>query len=190
MQAREQVVLSDAPPMDDVATSEVELAVRAHARMVYQIAYSVLRNPHDAEDATQETFLRFLRQKERLSTVRDVKAYLARAAWRVAGDLKRNAAEVSYDDAAAGISQARACGASAEEIAAGAEMSRLLERMIASLPRDLRETLTLSTVEELSSPEISEILGIPQNSVRTRLLRARQILREKLATALRGPHGR
>jgi RNA polymerase sigma-70 factor, ECF subfamily len=185
MQAREQVVLSDAPPMADVATSEVELAVRAHARMVYQIAYAVLRNPHDAEDAAQETFLRFLRQKDRLATVRDVKAYLARAAWRVAGDRRRNAAEVSFDDAAACVIEAQDRGASAEEIAAGAEMSRLLERLMAGLPRDLRETLTLSTVEELSSPEIAEILGIPQNSVRTRLMRARQILKEKLAKVLK-----
>lgn len=184
MQVREQVVLSEAPGVADAATTEVELAVRAHARMVYRIAYAVLRNPQDAEDAAQETFLRFVRQKGRLATVRDVQAYLARAAWRVATDRRRR--ENLPEAAAVAILEARARGASAEEIAVGAEMRRLLERLIATLPRDLRETLVLSTVEELSSPEIAGILGIPQNSVRTRLARARQMLREKLSVLLRG----
>ena len=48
------------------------------------------------------------------------------------------------------------------------------------LPKDLRETLALSTVEEMSSVEIAATLGIPESSVRGRLLRARQLLREKV----------
>jgi len=50
--------------------------------------------------------------------------------------------------------------------------------------------MTLSTVEELTSVEISEVLGIPEGSVRTRLFRAREILREKLSNLLERKRGR
>jgi RNA polymerase sigma-70 factor (ECF subfamily) len=69
-------------------------------------------------------------------------------------------------------------------------MMSLLERLVSSLPRDLREALILSATEELTSAEISQVLGIPEGSVRTRLLRARQILREKLAALLEHKHAR
>src|SRR5512135_3035888 len=60
--------------------------VREHSRLVYRIAYAVLRRHHDAEDATQETFLRVLRYSATLAAVEDPKTWLARIAWRVAVD--------------------------------------------------------------------------------------------------------
>jgi len=53
--------------------------------------------------------------------------------------------------------------------------------MIDALPEELRLPLVLSTAEELNSREIGAILRIPEGTVRTRLQRARQILRRKLA---------
>ena len=69
-------------------------------------------------------------------------------------------------------------------------MMSLLERLVNSLPRDLREALVLSTTEELTSAEISQVLGIPEGSVRNRLLRGRKILRQKLAALLEHKHAR
>lgn len=192
MSVPEQAILSDAPPIADAIDTEVEEAVREHSRSVYRIAYSVLRNPHDAEDATQETFLRFLRHRKRArwDKVYDLRAWLARTAWRVAIDRTRRVREVALDEAAEAVFGLRASGASADEIAANHQMTALLEKLIDALPRDLRDTLALSLVRELSSPEIAEVLGIPEGSVRTRLLRARQILKEKLSAVLGGKHGR
>lgn len=191
MTVAEQAVLSEAPLIAEAVEAEVEQAVREHSRLVYKIAYSVLRNHHDAEDATQETFIRFLRFSKRWATLRDRRAWLARTAWRAALDRRRSAAdEVPLDDAASAVAEMRAAGAPADEIAACRQMTALLDKLIAGLPRDLRETLALSTVEELSSPEIAGVLGIPEGSVRTRLLRARQILKEKLGAVLKGKRGR
>ena len=53
--------------------------------------------------------------------------------------------------------------------------------MIAALPADLRDPLVLSTMGELSANEIAAVLCIPEASVRTRLFRARQMLKDKLA---------
>lgn len=64
----------------------LEAAVREHARLVYRVAYSVLRNHHDAEDATQETFVRVLRYRRKLSEVQSQRNWLARIAWRVAAE--------------------------------------------------------------------------------------------------------
>lgn len=191
MSVPEQAILSEAPPIVDTMDAAVEEAVREYSRAVYKIAFSVLRNHHDAEDATQEAFVRLLRygKRNRLASVRDLRAWLARVAWRVALDRRRGASEVSLDEAAEAVSGLRAAGAGADAIAASEQMKLLLARLIDGLPRDLRDTLTLSLAEELSSPEIAAVLGIPEGSVRERLWRARRILREKLSALLERKHG-
>ena len=78
-------------------TDELEALVRDYARLVYRIAFSVLRNAEDAEDAVQEVFARVLRSRHKLPEVLDRKAYLARIAWRVAVDSRRTRPEVSID---------------------------------------------------------------------------------------------
>ena len=185
-----QVILSESVSTTDASRDEFEATVREQARLVYKIAYSVLRNHHDAEDVAQETFLRFLRQRKRWAEIRDRRAWLAAVAWRVALDRKRLPAEVRLEETAEVVSKLRADGAAVDEIAASRQMMSLLERLVSSLPLDLREALILSATEELTSVEISEVLGIPEGSVRTRLLRAREILREKLAALLEHKHAR
>jgi RNA polymerase sigma-70 factor (ECF subfamily) len=185
-----QVILSESVSTTDASGDELEATVREQARLVYKIAYSVLRNHHDAEDVAQETFLRFLRHRKRWAEIRDRRAWLATVAWRVALDRKRMPAEVRLEGAAEVVSKLRAAGAPVDDIAASRQMMSLLERLVRSLPRDLREALILSVTEELTSAEISQVLGIPEGSVRTRLLRAREILREKLAALLERKHAR
>jgi len=188
-------VLSETFPITAASTDEMESVVRQHSRFVYAIAYSVLRNHHDAEDAAQETFVRFWRHRRRWRLIRNPRAWLARTAWRVALDArkKRHAQDdssVSLSESVEAISQLRAAGMPADEIAARGEMTALLDRLIDSLPEELRNPLALSLVEELTSPEIAAILGIPEGSVRQRLWQARQVLKEKLSVLLEGKHGR
>lgn len=167
----------------------LELAVREHARLVYRVAYSVLRNHHDAEDATQETFLRALRYRRKLEGVREAKTWLARIAWRVAVERAKKRPEISLsdDEISAAAAQLRSQMKSAEEFALGNEMAGLLSAMIASLPESLRDALRLSTIDELTPAEVADVLGTSEASVRSRLFRARQILKEKL-TALEGKY--
>jgi RNA polymerase sigma-70 factor (ECF subfamily) len=163
----------------------MEEAVREHSRAVYRIAYSVLRNQHDAEDATQETFVRLLRygKRKQLASVRDLRAWLASVVWHVALDRRRRVSEISLDEVAEAVSGLRAAGASADVIAESEQMKWLPARLIDGLPRHLRDTLTLSLVDELSSPEMAAVLGIPEGPVRERLWRARRLLRgEALGT--------
>src|SRR5947209_3613016 len=143
------VTFSPAMAMAFDAEDEVERAVQAHAQLVFRIAWSVLRNHADAEDATQEVFVRLVRHRHRLAEVDDLKAWIARIAWRVAVDRKRAlpapgseieiAGDSSEHEPGAAVRQLADAGADAEQIAAGREMLALVAQLIAGLPRELRE---------------------------------------------------
>jgi RNA polymerase sigma-70 factor (ECF subfamily) len=169
------------------AEDRVESLVREHAAFVFRVAYSVLRDHYDAEDAAQETFLRVLRHRSELAGIREPRAWLARIAFRIAlNKCKSRRSDSEYP--AEALAELAADGMPVEEIVHRGEMKRLLEKLIAALPADLRDVLRLSTIEELTSAEIGTVLEIPDNSVRTRLHRARQLLREKLESVLGTSH--
>jgi RNA polymerase sigma-70 factor (ECF subfamily) len=173
----------DAERRDKVLAALVEQAVREHSRLVYRIAYAVLRSHHDAEDATQETFLRVLRYRAKLDAVEDPKTWLARIAWRVAVDRARKGGktcEIAFEDQALSVLEAASSEPHAVEIIQGERTEIVLEKLIAALPAKLREPLVLSTVEEMSPREVAATLGISEAAVRSRVFRARQILKQKL----------
>ena len=162
------------PLTSSLDPADFELLVRQHARLLFKVAYGVVRNSHDAEDVVQETFLRAHRAG--LREVQDTKSWLATVAFRVAIDRKRApAAEdlAEFDPASH--------EPSAERLAIRRQQVERLQRLMAALPDELRHPLLLSAIEELNSRQIGEMLGLTESSVRGRIMRARQILREKLA---------
>jgi RNA polymerase sigma-70 factor (ECF subfamily) len=174
---------------DERIDQMLEQFVREHSRLVYRIAYAVLRRHQDAEDATQETFLRVLRYSSKLDAVEDPKTWLARIAWRVAVDRTRNREhmrEVTLDDPERPVPEVVSADIPADANLHGARLEGALEKLVAALPRKLREPLILSTVEEMSPREVGAALGINEAAVRSRVFRARQILREKLAAQMGG----
>lgn len=170
----------------------VETLVAQHSLMAFRIAYSILRNHHDAEDAVQECFLRVLKHAGRLHQVRSPKTWVARVAWTTALDRRSSRARTTVNEAVEEpdvLAQIADQKVAADEQLAGKQLQGLLAQMIAALPEDLRHPLELSTVQELNSAEIAEIMNIPESSVRTRLMRARKRLREKLSAVLEAKHG-
>jgi RNA polymerase sigma factor (sigma-70 family) len=162
----------------------LEQLVREHSRLVYRIAYAVLRSHPDAEDSTQETFMRVLRYSSKLAEVEDPKTWLARIAWRVAVDRskkRRWAREIPLDDPGKPVSEVASSEIPADEAVQATQLGVAVEKLIAALPTKLREPLILSTVEEISPREVAATLGITEAAVRSRVFRARQILKEKLA---------
>jgi RNA polymerase sigma-70 factor, ECF subfamily len=188
-----ETVLKSALAMEAAAPT-IEALVADYSRMVFRIAYSILRNHHDAEDAVQECFLRVWKHKDRLHEVNNAKTWLARVAWTTALDKRRGGRKmVSLNDGDPGAVLMESLTDStpgAYEQLADQQKQQLLQRLIAGLPDELGHTLELSTVQELNSAEIAEVMKIPEGSVRTRLFRARKQLKEKLAVLLEGKkHG-
>ena len=162
----------------------VEALVRNYSHMVYRIAYAALRRHHDAEDATQETFLRVLRYSDRLAQVEDPKTWLARIAWRVAVDRSRSSArrhEIALEDPESRLPEMASPATTAQATIEGDQVGTVVEKLIAALPRKLRDPLILSTIEEMSPREVAATLEINEAAVRSRVFRARRILKEKLA---------
>ena len=187
----ERVLTHNALLMTGTNEDALEAAIREHSRLVYRIAYSVSRNHQDAEDATQETFMRVLSSRRKLEGIDDPKTWIARIAWRVAVEQakKQPAACLGGRQAANATTELlRANGKTAEELASTREMATIVESLIAALPESLRDAIRLSTVDELLPGEIAQMLETSEASVRSRLFRARQILKDKLR-ALEVQHG-
>jgi|SRR6516164_1010089 RNA polymerase sigma-70 factor (ECF subfamily) len=154
--------------------ANLEANVRDHARLLFKVAYGVLRNSHDAEDVVQETFLRAHRSGFR--EIRDTQSWLATIAFRLALDRKRKPEELDLAEF-----DPPAKNPDAEHQAIHHQQVDRLRTLIASLPDDLRFPIVLSAIEELNSRQIGDMLGIPESSVRGRIMRARQMLKDKMA---------
>ena len=161
---------------------EFSLLVYRQHRFVFRVAFALLRNAHDAEDIAQETFLKLYRNG-RWRSMRDERAFLARTAWRLALDLRR-APAVETAEVEADATPSRT--ASPEQQALSANSTAALHRLIDALPEELRQPLVLAGIDEMNSREIGAVLGIPEGTVRTRLQRARQLLKNKIAHAKGG----
>ena len=146
--------------------------VERQSRFVFRVAYSVLRRVEDAEDVVQETFLKLYRNGQ-WKGVEDERAFLARAAWRVAVDRlpKRRAEAV----------QEVASSEDLERAVVEKDWNAAVHRLMDALPEELRQPLALSALEEMTSQQIAAVMGIPEGTVRSRMSRARGLLKEKLA---------
>jgi RNA polymerase sigma-70 factor (ECF subfamily) len=151
--------------------AQFEALVERQSRFVYRVAFAVLRNAHDAEDVVQDAFLKLYRL-DAWQAMNDERAFLARTAWRLAVDKRRRAPLLNLDLPSI---------QNPEDAALASDWNSRIHSMIDALPEDLRQPLALSSLEEMNSREIAAIMGIPDGTVRTRLVRARQLLRQKLA---------
>jgi RNA polymerase sigma-70 factor, ECF subfamily len=170
---------------DETSQQKQEMALAAlvdqYAGTLYRVAYSVLRNAEDAEDAVQEAFLRVLRHRDTLGEVRDHRVWLIRIVWNIVLDRKRRAKTRPETDDVAELERVLpAGGLSAEDRAAAAQHHARVLKLVETLPGKEREALMLSAFEELSSVEIAAVLGITESSVRSRLFRARNLMAELL----------
>jgi RNA polymerase sigma-70 factor, ECF subfamily len=151
--------------------------VGQYAAALYRVAFSVLRNQADAEDAVQEAFLRVLRHRDTLGEVRDHRVWLIRIVWNIVLDRKRRAKTRPETDDVADLARVLPSkGLSAEELAAAAQHHAHVLACVDQLPEKERQVLVLSAFEELSSVEIAAVLDITESSVRSRLFRARNLI--------------
>ena len=161
--------------------------VHTHARLLYRVAFSVLRNPEDAEDAVADALLKLVRG-DAWQHIANERAFLARSVWRTALDRFHTRPSSEHQDL--DTFELEDIGPSPEDAAVKHNERALLHTLIDRLPPDLREPLLLSAIQELTSREIAEAMHIPEGTVRTRLMRARATLRQQYQHLQRNARGR
>lgn len=151
--------------------ADIRQAYEAHVRTVYRVCYGVLTNAQDAEDATQETFVRLMRYDGTFDGDEHVKAWLIRVATNVCKDVLKSAER-----------KRRAAEALDEvpEPAAPAEEQDTTLEVVLGLPERLRDVVYLYYYEGYTSAEIARMLDRRASTVRNTLAEARAVLREKL----------
>jgi RNA polymerase sigma-70 factor (ECF subfamily) len=169
-----------------------EALMRRHNRALFRTARAILRDDAEAEDALQEAYLQAYRAIGTYRAEAKLSTWLARiVANEALMRVRKRARRAEIVPMQAGVSATEVneipddnMNETPERSAQRTEMRRLLEAQIDALPDDYRVVFVLRAVQELSVEETAEALGIPQATVRTRLFRARSLLREGLATKI------
>jgi RNA polymerase sigma-70 factor, ECF subfamily len=161
-----------------------EALMRRHNRRLYRIAYSILRDADEAEDAVQDAYIRAFRSLDQLEDLARFPTWLATIAVNEArGRLRRGRRMQPLDGDMAEtevVPMFTEPNAGPERLAHSGELRVVLERAIDTLPGPFRTVFMLRGVEELNVAETAEALGIPPATVKTRFHRARALLRRSL----------
>jgi len=162
------------------AQPEVDLAalVETHSRLLFRVAHSVLRSRAEAEDVVQDVFVRVIERRRSLQAIRDMRVWMVRIAWNLALDRRRRIRPEQMDESFAETLAASSVPAD-ERLVQAQRMSFVLREM-ERLPKAERHVLLLSSIEEVGTVEIAEVLGRSESAVRALLFRARTRLRERL----------
>ena len=167
-------------PVGDDARSTADLAslVDRYSRLLFRVAYAVLRSRSEAEEVVQDVFVRVLQYRGPLHAILDMRVWLTRIAWNLAIDRRRRVRPQQMDAefAATLVSGGRAADEAFDE----AEQMQRVMRELDRLPRAERQALLLSAVDELETPALAAVLGRSESAVRALLFRARTRLRERL----------
>lgn len=153
------------PEIKSKSTSSIENAVDIYGDTLYRISLVILKNESDAEDAVQETFLKYLQKNPEFENAEHEKAWLTKVAVNKCRDMlrmrKRNA-ELKTE---------------AEDNRNYTEISPIIEAMM-SLPEKYRVVLQLHYIEDMKIDRIAKIINRTPSAVKMRLQKGRKLLEE------------
>lgn len=181
----ETALVTRARAGDTAAFSEL---VSQYERKIYRLAKNITRHDEDAEDVLQDAFLKAYEHLDRFEGNSKFYTWLVRIAVNEAlMKLRKRKTDktVPLDepvDAGEDLMQREIAvwDDNPEQQYSGEEMKKILEEALDTLKPDFRTVFTLRDIEELSTEETADALGISIAAVKSRLLRARLALREKL----------
>jgi RNA polymerase sigma-70 factor (ECF subfamily) len=174
--------------------SAFDLLIRRHDKHLYRIARSVLPDDQEAEDVVQETYVRAFMGLRGFRGAASLRTWLTRIVLNEAIRRRRHRRS-TVELTALHDAQERsrrplhtasltAQDSDPERAAAQSQIRRMLEKAIDDLPAAFRLVLVLRDVEEVSTEETAKLLGVKEETVKTRLHRARRALRESLGVQL------
>jgi len=155
---------------------DFETLVRQHQRMVFSIAYHFLRDRTAAEEVAQDVFMELHKHFARIESNEHAAHWLRRVACHRSIDFSRRlpkARQVDWDSVPEPMQPAAAS-------TSDPMLSGKLRELVASLPYKMRMAIILRYQEEAEPEEISKVMGMPVNTVKSQLHRALVMLRSKL----------
>jgi len=169
---------------DEVAIRSI---MQANNRRLYRLARGILRNDSEAEDVVQETYVRALTHLQDFRGDSSLATWLSRIAMNEAlGRLRRQRPGVELSSLPPGTLEAqiiqfpRAAPDDPEKSMAQREIQHVVEHAIDELPEAFRLVFITRVIEGMNVEETAEILGLKPETVKTRLHRARSMLRENV----------
>lgn len=156
--------------------------MRRYNQRLYRVVRAILRDEHEIEDILQETYLAAYGSLAEFEGRARFSTWLIRIAVNKALDRRRQRAKVVALDPGRheAASTARDTEQDPERESARREFAHLLEHAIDALPETFRGVYVLRELDGMSTEETAECLGLELNTVKTRLFRARSLLRERL----------
>jgi RNA polymerase sigma-70 factor (ECF subfamily) len=165
----------------------VRAIMQANNRRLYRLARGILRNDSEAEDVVQETYVRAFTHLESFRGDSSLATWLGRIAMNEAlGRLRRRRPGVELDASPHGAHEAEiiqfplAAADDPEKSMAQREIQRVVEHAIDELPEAFRLVFITRVIEGMNVEETAEILALKPETVKTRLHRARTMLRENV----------
>jgi len=162
-----------------------ELLMRRHNQRLFRAARAILRRDDEAEDVMQDAYVRAFTHLADFRAEARFSTWLTRIAVHEAfARLRRERRVQSIDTLPEETtSMSQKVQPNPEQEVADAELRAVLEHAIDALPESFRLVFVLRSVEQLSGAEVAEVLGIPEQTVKTRLFRARERLQAQLSSA-------
>jgi RNA polymerase sigma-70 factor (ECF subfamily) len=162
------------------ATPSWEQVVRDHSARVYRLAYRLSGNAQDAEDLTQETFVRVFRSLAGF-TPGTFEGWLHRITTNLFLDMVRRRQRIRFEALPDDTERLAGAAPSPEQVYADTHLDPQVQAALDALPPDFRVAVVLCDIEGLTYEEIATTLGIKLGTVRSRIHRGRVQLREALA---------
>ncbi len=160
--------------------------VRQHADRVYRLAYRLSGNQHDAEDLTQETFIRVFRSVQNYQPG-TFEGWLHRITTNLFLDMVRRRGRIRMEALPEDYERVPASDPDPEQIYHDSRLGADLQAALDSLAPEFRAAVVLCDIEGLSYEEIGATLGVKLGTVRSRIHRGRQGIREHLAAHSQDP---
>jgi len=165
---------------DRTAMPSWDELVRQHADRVYRLAYRLSGNQHDAEDLTQETFIRVFRSVQNYQPG-TFEGWLHRITTNLFLDMVRRRGRIRMDALPEDYDRVPSEQPNPEQIYHDSRLGPDLQAALDSLPPEFRAAVVLCDIEGLSYEEVGATLGVKLGTVRSRIHRGRQALRDHLA---------
>ncbi len=152
--------------------------MQRHTRRIYNLCYRFTSNRHEAEDLTQDVFLRVYRT---LGSYRSAHGGFATWMTSVTRNLlidhyrrtKRDRLTDSLEDALPKLEEKQSAGRRPDQAALAGELSEQVQQALGKISPDLREAVILRDLQGLEYREIQEVLGVPEGTVKSRINRGR-----------------